>query len=97
MMKPMASEQGREQVATYIAHWIESAIVESVMRLRCLPGSVDHSLPVSRQKSSNFPYLDMAGYSGARSLACRAEPLGSDGRISKCCSAGDSERCAYPR
>lgn len=28
-----------------------------------VPGSVDQLLPVSRQKSSNFPYLLMAGYS----------------------------------
>jgi hypothetical protein len=31
-----------------------------------VPGRVDHVLPVSRQKSSNFPYLDMAGYSSAQ-------------------------------
>lgn len=34
-----------------------------------LPGSVDQLLPVSRQKSSNFPYLDMAGFSVAQPLA----------------------------
>lgn len=33
-----------------------------------LPGRVDQVLPVSRQKSSNFPYLDMTGYT-QRSLA----------------------------
>lgn len=27
---------------------------------------MDQESPVSRQKSSNFPYLDMAGYSGAQ-------------------------------
>lgn len=33
------------------------------MRVSCVPGNVDHKLPVSRQKSSNLPYRDMAGCS----------------------------------
>jgi hypothetical protein len=49
----------RQLVHCKCAVWSEAGV---------LPGRVDQLLPVSRQKSSNFPYLDMAGYS-QRSLA----------------------------
>lgn len=45
----------------------EFSVSHGVTGVSFVPGRVDQVLPVSRQKSSNLPYRDMAGY--GRSLA----------------------------
>jgi hypothetical protein len=79
--------QGSRAGETYIAYCDSQHCVNR----RVLPGRVDQLLPVSRQKSSNFPYLDMAGYS-QRSLAfnnCSSSDRRARIRIAEQCSGSE--------
>jgi hypothetical protein len=79
----MAGGHGRGN-ATYIADCTGSVEIRadgSAFLVRCLPGRVDHVSPVSRQKSSNFPYLDMAGTAGGAQPRVHKQKLPTDARM----------------